>query len=125
MRGLVTTIACILLVTGCTRGMNTLCSAYDVNGGAVYEDELAIGLFDAWDTDDDGVLTQEEFNEGVASSETFAGWRSYFEAWDTDDDGQLGEHEFTAGFMEAGVFGRWDADDDGSLDEDECAAAGP
>lgn len=122
-RTVVTTIAWALVVTGCASGMNNLCSVYGTgNDAVVYEDELAIGLYEDWDANDDGVLSRDEFASGVDGHDAFSDWSGYFDDWDADADGLLGEQEFTAGFMDANVFSGWDTDDSGYLDASECEA---
>ena len=44
-----------------------------------------------WDGDDDGVLNEEEFNEGWGAS--FGEEENAFSKWDEDDDGALSEDE--------------------------------
>ena len=58
--------------------------------------------FDDWDTDDDGRLTEREFQDGV------------FDVWDGDADGQLSERETGVGLFEA-----WDDNNDDLIDQDE------
>lgn len=64
-------------------------------------------LFDDWDTDDDGFLSEAEFEPGIQS----AGW---FDEWDENNDERLSEEEF-----ETGLFGLFDDDDDGVLSTSE------
>ena len=65
-----------------------------------------------WDTDDDSILSEEEFGTGFESEGVFGGW-------DEDGDGALSEDEFNAG-----VFGGYDADDSGAIEEPEFGDAG-
>ena len=76
---------------------------------------MAQGMMD-WDTDADGMFSEDEFNTGFTNMGGYAGW-------DTDADGFLNENEFGAGFGDVGEdFGAWDADADGLLSEDEFGA---
>jgi hypothetical protein len=63
----------------------------------VTEEELSLGLFEAWDDDGDGRLSEAEFEAGVASREMFAAWSDDFADWDDDADGTLTEAEFVGG----------------------------
>lgn len=60
-----------------------------------------------WDTDGNGVLSQEEFGQGFRNE-------GVFNKWDEDGDGMLSEDEFTSG-----VFIDYDRDGSGELDESE------
>lgn len=59
--------------------------------------------FSEWDEDGDGILTQEEWDAGVADS-------GVFDSWDGDDDGVVSAAEY-----EDGLFDWFDDDDDGAL----------
>ncbi len=78
--------------------------------------------FVAWDLDDDGYLSADEFDEGiyatwdldddgVIAENEFAG--SDFRLWDVDGDGYIEDDEFDA------IYATWDLDGDGVLDDDE------
>ena len=71
----------------------------------------------AWDTDGDGALNEEEFNEGWGAS--WGEEESAFDTWDEDDDGALSEDEYNAG-----VFDSYDADDSGAIEEPEFGDGG-
>ena len=86
-------------------------------------------LFDALDSDRDGMITREEYNAGFdtldmnkngkLSREEF-NFDLYFSALDKDGDGQLSREEYEAG------FGMIDTDNDGKICRLEfLAAAGP
>lgn len=86
-------------------------------------------VFDALDSDRDGMITREEYNAGFdtldlnkngkLSREEFDS-DSYFSALDKDGDGQLSREEYEAG------FGMIDTDNDGKISRSEfLAAAGP
>ena len=65
-----------------------------------------------WDGDGDGVLNQEEFNEGFGEVGAFG-------EWDEDGDGALSEDEYNAG-----VFDSYDDDDSGAIEEPEFGDVG-
>jgi len=76
------------------------------------------GLFERYDTDADGFLSDAEF--GLLDNDVgpFSSGES-FETWDTERDGVLAADEFNAG-----LFDTYDADDDLGIDETEYAAYG-
>ena len=109
---------------------------------ALSEDEFESGLFGLFDDDDNGELTQAEWDEGVDAWFGEQAVDADFSAWDDDGDGVLSEAEFTGeigtldtGFDEfagddqqvtetefdEGMFGWFeeDEDDDEELAEDE------
>lgn len=63
--------------------------------------------YDTWDADNDGILSQEEFNEGIAETGVYSDW-------DTDATAGLNEEEFYGG-----AYNVVDQDDDGVLAEQE------
>ena len=70
-----------------------------------------------WDTDADGALTSEEFNEGWGAS--FGEDGTAFSRWDEDQDGALTEDEYNAG-----VFTSYDRDRSGVIEEPEFGDLG-
>jgi hypothetical protein len=81
------------------------CSLLDTdNDDAVTSDEAASGLFNAYDTDDDGVLARGEFTSGVARGRVTAAWDGEFDDWDDDDDDLLTRAEFVDGASDSGGF---------------------
>jgi hypothetical protein len=81
-------------------------------------------VFDDWDQDDDGAVSEDEFDRcfeagGWFESELDDGWEDdadeLFAAWDDDDDGALAEAEFA----DEEEFDEWDADDDDDVDDQE------
>jgi hypothetical protein len=52
------------------------------------------GIYDSWDADDDGALSEDEFNTGA------------YDAYDQNDDGLLDENEFST--YEEEDQGFWD-----------------
>ncbi len=77
---------------------------------------MAQGLTD-WDGDADGVLSQDEFNEGWGTN--YGDDESAFSTWDEDEDGMLSEDEYNNG-----VFGSYDDDDSGMIEEPEFGDVG-
>lgn len=67
----------------------------------VTEAELAAGLFDDWDANDSGDLSEAEFDAGAAGGDLYAGWEDSFDDWDDDADNDLTEAEFRAGVQES------------------------
>lgn len=63
-----------------------------------------------WDTSGDGTLDEGELAAGVATTDRW-------DTWDQDSSGLLEESEFNQA-----VFGAWDADEDGYVDESEWRA---
>lgn len=58
------------------------------SGGAGDVEEAAgIGNFNDWDANNNEVLNQEEFNEGIQSN-------GLFEEWDADNNNVIAENEF-------------------------------
>lgn len=102
----------------------------------------SLGLYSAWDKNDDNLLTVSELSEGIFNiydenndnmldKEEFSTWnnawgRDYedsWDAWDTDNDNKLTAEEFMTGFDEAGVFDRWDTVDDNVYTKEEVFTA--
>ena len=69
-------------------------------------------IFNDWDTDRDGFLNENEYNEGTRN------WqgenRGVFGDWDADRNGNIDQNEFNEG-----TFNAWDADRNGTLNSDE------
>ena len=63
----------------------------------------AAQVVENWDTDGDGVITQDEWNTGLTEM-------GLFSDWDADGDGSLTSDEFAGG-----LFDRFDEDGDGAL----------
>lgn len=72
---------------------------------------LAQGMGD-WDTDGDGVLSQDEYVEGWRLAQ--GGQDGTFSKWDENRDGVLTEAEFNAG-----VFHKYDRDRSGMIEAPE------
>lgn len=72
------------------------CSLLDENEDeTVSAAEFSAAVFDAWDEDGDGALSEAEFDAGVATSDAYSAWSGEFGDWDADDGGTLSEQEFT------------------------------
>lgn len=83
----------------------------------VGEEEFSRGLFENWDTNQDGALTEDEFN---SRAEVWIPDYNYsLDEWDLDGNGELSENEFSEGLLDLGIFEDWDADGDGTLTENE------
>ncbi len=72
---------------------------------------LAQGMSD-WDSDGDGMISQDEFVQGRSMAQGEEG--GTFIKWDEDADGMLTEEEFNAG-----MFKKFDRDQSGTIDEPE------
>ncbi len=90
---------CTLLGVGAAAGAAVGgCALLDQNeDDRVTDAELSRALYDAWDTDADDMLTEEEFEAGIDRSDVFADWSGDFGTWDTNDSGALSESEFASG----------------------------
>lgn len=95
--------------------------------------------FAEWDTDDDNLLNQDEFNtttfsltdmnddDGIDTDEWDMGFASFFGNWNDDDfatfdadsDGILTSAEWNEAFAESDWFGTFDSDDDDMVGEAE------
>ena len=93
------------------RKMTTL-TAITLALGLAAAPAMAQEEWEAWDTDEDAILSEEEFGTGFGENEVF-------ETWDADDDGLLSEDEFSEG-----VFGAYDEDESGALEEPELGDVG-
>lgn len=84
------------------------CALLDENEDeTVTEAELARGLFNDWNTDDDDSLTEEEFDAGIGQREIFADWSDDFDAWDADNDDAITEAEFESGVNRSELSEEW------------------
>ncbi|MFD3003319.1 hypothetical protein ACFS7Z_23365 [Pontibacter toksunensis] len=142
---------CFLLfasMTACTYG-ETEVAEDDVETDDValtdtlVEEELdtsqATTYYMAWDMDDDGLLSEEEFTAGfyqiwdlnkdeivsiyewttVLSDHSYNIDAKDWQPWDTDGDGFIERVEFDAVFPKTGLYGTWDSDGDGLMEERE------
>ena len=90
---------------------------WDANTDQVVdEDEFYVGVYNAWDVDDDDILTDAEYSEG---------WGTWFGDYDEvgygdldlDADAELTEDEFATGLGEARLYDTWA--DGGDLGEEQ------
>jgi len=63
--------------------------------------------FKRWDTNDNGSIDSNEFQQGFARSGAYS-------QWDTNNDGVVDQQEFSNG-----VFSVWDRNGDGQLERQE------
>lgn len=80
------------------------CALLDTDDDDTVEsEEVAYGLFDRYDTDDDGALTRTEFERGTARGTVTADWAGEFDDWDENDNEVLSRSEFTDGATDTGA----------------------
>ena len=84
--------------------------------GLLSDNELNEGIFNTYDADNDGILNNEEYD---AWNTAWGGDYDYYDAWDVNNDDVLDYDEYYAGIGEAGVYNDWDVDNDGLFSEDE------
>lgn len=82
----------------------------DSEFGSALEEE---GYYDAWDTNMNGTIDEEEWQTGADQYLTDYDYGTYTD-WDADSDGTLTEEEFNDG-----LFGIIDEDDDSMIAEEE------
>lgn len=86
-----------------------------VDDSDIAENEVAgYSYYAVWDVDKDGLLAEEEWNEGWNTHVGEDLDENLYSEWDENDDSSLDETEFTSGF-----YGYYDENDDSFLDEDE------
>lgn len=84
------------------------CALLDENeDNTVTEEEIAVGIHSAWDTDNDGVVSETEFDAGVNTRNRYAGWSGSFDDWDDNDDDALTQAEFSSGATSSGSTAAW------------------
>ncbi len=116
MKGRFTTLLALSLASSMTFAAGSL-SFEDANSdGKVSKDEYQNSLSDAgvysdWDADNDGLLTDEEFDE--------AGFDNDFTAWDADNSDYL-----DAGEVYDGYFDSFDENENGHWNAGEWDDAG-
>lgn len=87
-----------------------LYSEWDADGsGSLEVSELREGFYNIHDDNGDGIISEEEWDDGVFETD--------FQEWDENGDAQLDQEEFTNVFE--GTVGDWDAEGDGNLTENE------
>ncbi|MFP4598383.1 MAG: EF-hand domain-containing protein [Persicimonas sp.] len=100
-----------------------LFGAWDTNGdGLVSEDEFEAVVFQIWDEDDSGVIERGEWEQAASDWHRSQQPVGGFVDWDPDGDGQIGRDELRSGVLATHLFRYWDADDDGYLTQAEFAA---
>lgn len=113
---LLLTIALIFSLSGCTLlGAGAVagataggCAALDADeDDTVTAAEVSEGLFNDWDADNNGVLSEKEFDVGAQATGVFTDRDGGFDAWDTDDNNELTEDEFEAGVTESSGAEQW------------------
>lgn len=84
------------------------CALLDANeDDTVTAEEVSEGLFNNWDADQDGVLSEKEFDVGAQATGVFTDRPGGFDAWDTDDDDELSKDEFEAGVADPSSAAQW------------------
>jgi Ca2+-binding EF-hand superfamily protein len=101
---------------GCANG-NSMEDDDPIGGGPIEEGEgIFENEFGVWDADDDGVISEDEFQAGIEKE-------GIWTDWDANQDKKLDEEEFTVSAENVGMtdldFNAFDADDDGSVDGEE------
>ena len=75
------------------------------------------GIYDKWDANDDGNVSQDEWNAAIGDNSTAFNERfgeTAWDDWDADDNDMLTNEEF-----QTGAFGAYDDNDDNYIDEPE------
>lgn len=81
------------------------------NQGQPQEFEPSEAMFQQWDTNGDGQLSQQEFIQGARNV-------GLFNKWDGNNDGRIDQNEFDELGFE-GEFASWDQNNTGYLDPNE------
>lgn len=117
-------IAAAMALAGCATTETGVCTRYNTGGGELGEDEFYAATFEAWDTDGDDRLSEDEVLDGFDDA-PFAAWGRSFADWFSEHDAEyLTRDEFASGWETLGAFDGWDRDGDGSLSEIECDNVG-
>jgi hypothetical protein len=94
----------------------------DINDDNIYsEDDIYIGYYNLWDLDDDGYLSEEEWDKGSAlyfDNQDISPYGPY-EGWDMDNDLKLDENEFSEGMTQEDYLHEWNIDEDSGISEKE------
>lgn len=67
-------------------------------------------IFDDWDTDNDGLISEGEYTDALGPDDDFIDW-------DDDGDGMLSDNE-----LNDGIYDRYDMNQDGYITRDEYDA---
>lgn len=95
---------------------------WDTDGdGAINDQEFYSTTYNRLDQNQDGTLTEEEWQEGYDNIYgDYAADMSY-DQLDADRDGSINEDEFYTGFRDTDYYDSYDADGDGNIDSDELS----
>ncbi|MEY8837809.1 hypothetical protein AB9K41_02085 [Cribrihabitans sp. XS_ASV171] len=87
------------------------------NDGNLAEGEFATGMYSSWDTNDDAAISEQEFTAG---NERWYGADNDadFDAWDEDGSGAIEQQEFGANWN-SDYYSEWDGNGDGVLNDSE------
>lgn len=79
------------------------------------------GIFKEWDANNDGMLSQAEFEEEIGENTDFTDrfGDDYFTSWDADNDDGIGEDE-----LYEGAYSAYDADENNVIEEPEFGDLG-
>lgn len=100
-----------------TFASNNFYEEWDTNDDNVLDqNEYNAGFYDTWDVNDDNRLDETEW---ATASNDFGLENQTWSDWDTTGDGILDENEFGTGFANNNWFGGWDADRNSMLEERE------
>ena len=80
------------------------------------QNEYNAGLYDTWDRNNDNRLDENEWN---TASNDWGLENETWSDWDMNADGFLDTSEFGTGFADTGWFGNWDTDRNSMLEERE------
>lgn len=93
--------------------------AWDLDDdGFLSEEEFTAGFYQTWDLNKDGRISMGEWTRVLSdygNGIDAADWQP----WDTDGDGFVERVEFDADFAGMGWYGAWDKDGDGLITEQE------
>ena len=97
---------------------------WNANGDQVVDrTEFAQGFFATIDKDDDGTLSNQEWQnaqEAYFGSDDMADYQS-LDRWDQNNDGQVQSSEFAQVLEQTDYFAEWDEDGSDQLEEGEVA----
>ena len=94
------------------------------NNGVLDSQEFPVYVYQRWDRDHDGFLSDEEWKlSGVrwygASNDTYKN----VTAWDKNNDGRIDPGEFDVAVSTTKLYNTWDKNNNGVLDSEEYANA--
>lgn len=85
--------------------------------GMLIREAFNTGVFNRWDTDEDGYISEDEYVAGSTAWED--DYTESFKTWDADEDGMLHAEEFGAGMDNTGLYDTWDVGGEGYLTAEE------